>query len=123
MRIDNFVSLLCLATAPNIMACPKGQHQECVLPRPWGGCAQKICVPDSANPLDALQDMLDAEALKLAMSAKENDAVNNRQDCVVMVAAGLAVWGTIKGGPIAGLASGAAGAAAANMACRKVFPV
>jgi hypothetical protein len=28
------------------IACPSGQHEQCVIPRPWGGCAQRACVPN-----------------------------------------------------------------------------
>jgi hypothetical protein len=112
----------CLATT-SALACPGGQHSECIIPKPWGGCAQKICVPNIDNPLDALQKQIENEAYTIAITARENETIKDRQDCVVLVATALAVWGTAKGGPFVGLASGAAGGAAASLACRKVFPI
>lgn len=104
-------------------ACPDGQHSECILPRPWGGCAQSICVPNVDNPFDAIQRAIDNKALDLAISGRDSETIKNREDCIVMVTAALAVWGTTQGGPIAGIAAGAAGAAASSMACRRAFPL
>jgi len=45
------------ANSTALLACPGGQHDECVLPRPWGGCAQTACFPDVkiTNPLEDMK--------------------------------------------------------------------
>jgi len=42
-------------------ACPDGHYEACVLGRPWGGCAQKACIPNggtlTGGATDALADL------------------------------------------------------------------
>ncbi len=48
----NFMKLLVpvLLTISSIAsACPAGQYEMCAIPRPWGGCAQKVCVPNGGT--------------------------------------------------------------------------
>jgi len=105
------------------MACPNGSHEECVLPRPWGGCAQKVCMPNIENPVTAMSRVINEKAISLAIEGRDAEKIHDREDCMIMVTAGLAVWGTSLGGPWAGLVSGTVGGAASSMACRKAFPV
>ena len=30
-------------------SCPSGQFEQCVLPNPFGGCSQKVCVPNGGS--------------------------------------------------------------------------
>lgn len=108
-----------------LLACPDGEHSECILPRPWPGrgCAQFICVPNVKNPFDSFMQALQSQAFRLADEGERSEVYANREDCVVVVTAGLAIWGTANSGPYGGIAAGAAGAAASRIACRKVFPV
>ena len=112
----------CLASQA-ALACPDGQHSECVLPRPWGGCAQSVCVPNVENPFTAMTRAVNEKALALAIEVRDSQKIRDREDCMVLVTAGLAVWGTSLGGPWVGLVSGAAGGAASSLACRKAFPL
>ncbi len=47
-----------LFTSSIAWACPDGQYEMCVLPRPWGGCAQKVCVPNGGTIIDGASDGL-----------------------------------------------------------------
>ncbi|MBC7530086.1 MAG: hypothetical protein H7318_00815 [Oligoflexus sp.] len=38
-----------LFLSSNGYSCPNGQYEQCILPRPWGGCAQKVCVPNGGS--------------------------------------------------------------------------
>ena len=54
-------------------ACPGGQHQECAIPRPWGGCAQNVCVPDLSLPAvvpgDFAYNMICAKSVQVFVEA------------------------------------------------------
>lgn len=52
--------MLCLALLPAGLsfACPENQYEMCVLPRPWGGCAQNVCVPNGGTIVDDASDNL-----------------------------------------------------------------
>lgn len=50
MKLFGIFSFLSIVVTTAAFACPENQHQECALPRPWGGCAQNICVPDINIP-------------------------------------------------------------------------
>ena len=115
------LSMLLLASP--LYSCPKGQHEECVLPRPWKGCAKLVCVPNIKNPFTSFMEAVQQQADKLANAGKRTEQFQNREDCVVIVATGLAIWGTSHSGPYGGIATGAAGAAAARISCRRIFPV
>lgn len=105
------------------LACPSGQHEECILPRPWGGCIKRICVPNIHNPLEDIQKAINEKAMQLAITGRESEKIKNREDCMVIVTAGLAAWGAAQGGTIGAVVGGTAGAAASSMACRNVFPL
>lgn len=70
-----------------------------------------------------MMNAINEKAYQLAMTGKENETIQDRNDCVIIVTAGLAAYGTAHGGPWVGLATGAAGGAAASLACRKAFPL
>ena len=121
-----FVSLFMISSLG--LACPDGQHEECILPRPFGGCAQMICVPTIKieDPIEQVKRQLVNESRNLAMSAKSSGKSFN--DCVPMVAAGCAAAGAkigAAGGPwgaAAGAALGAGGGVnMARIACRQAF--
>lgn len=114
-----------------LASCPDGQHEECVLPRLGGGCAQRICVKTIrvSNPLAEVVSFLQKEADSLAAAAKTNGSANDYSDCVPMVAAGVAAAGAklgAAGGPwgaAAGAALGAGGGVnMARISCRRWFP-
>jgi len=113
----------CFAASQAALACPDGQYRACIVPRPWGGCAQYACVPKVEDPIAAMTRALNDKALALAIEGRDSEKIRDREDCMVIVTAGLAVWGTSLGGPWVGLASGAAGGAAASIGCRKAFPI
>jgi hypothetical protein len=107
-------------------ACPANHHKVCVLPRPWGGCAQSVCVPNVPipvpNPFPDIQRAIEDKAFELAVSARDEGAVSDRTDCVIIVTASLTAWGASQGGLIGSAIGGVAGGAAARMGCRKAFP-
>ena len=111
------------------LACPDGQHSECVMPKLFGGgCAQSICVPTVKieDPIGQVMRQLQGEANNLAMSAKSDH--KDYDDCIPIVAAGVAAAGAklgAAGGPwgaAAGAALGAGGGVnMARIACRRAF--
>lgn len=78
--------------------------------------APRISIP---NPLDAVNDAVKNKANELANSAKSQN--RDYDDCVIIVTAGLAAWGSSMGGPYGAAIGGAAGVAASRMACRRAF--
>lgn len=55
-QFDSFWRYLCAAyylpslfSLPLCFSCPSGQFEQCVLPNPFGGCSQKVCVPDGGS--------------------------------------------------------------------------
>lgn len=90
----------------------------------WGKNHVKYAACESDKAIACrLMSAIENKALTLALSGKENETIQDRSDCIVIVTAGLAVWGTAQGGPWVGLAAGATGGAAASLACRKAFPL
>lgn len=59
------------------------------------------------------------EATKLAGMAKAN-GIDEFQNCVLIVAAGLATWGAQLGGPIGAAVGAGAGIPAAQLGCKSV---
>jgi hypothetical protein len=55
---QKLLAFVLLAQSTFTFACPDGQYEQCVLPRPWGGCAQKVCVPNSGAIVDGVSDGL-----------------------------------------------------------------
>lgn len=118
-----FLLLSFLTVSSSVFACPDGQYETCILPRPFGGCAQNACIPKIHDPIKAMLNAIDAKAFELAISARDNETVQDRNDCIIIVTAGLATWGAMLGGPWGALVGGGAGGAAASLACRKAFPL
>lgn len=121
-RLKTLIVGSCLS-AQLALACPHDQYRACLLPRPWGGCAQWGCLPKANNPLEELQNAINDQAFVLAISARDAETARDRADCQMIVAAGLAAWGTYVGGGVGAAVGGAAGIAAASLACRKAFPL
>jgi hypothetical protein len=44
-----FFALLMALTSATGFSCPDGEYEICAIPRPWGGCAQKACVPNGGK--------------------------------------------------------------------------
>jgi hypothetical protein len=121
--------LLFLLFSPYALACPHDQYRECILPKPWGGCAQYICIPKVSNPFKDVANFLQTEAYDIALAAKNKKAAKNFDDCIPIVTAGVAAAGAkigASGGPwgaVAGASIGAGGGVnMARLACRKWFP-
>ena len=114
-----------LLSSQAALSCPAGQHSECILPKPkpLHGCAQSICVPNVENPVVEMTKAVNNKALEVAIEGRDSEKVRDREDCMVLVTASLAAWGSYLGGPWVGLVTGAAGGAASSMACRKAFPL
>lgn len=123
MKFKMLITILLVLIAEQSLACPDGQYRTCIIPRPWGGCAQYACVPKVEDPIAAMTRALNDKATSLAIEGRDSDTIQDRTDCVVIVTAGLATWGTTLGGPWGGLATGISGGAAASLACRKAFPL
>lgn len=66
--------LFVLAWSGTSLACPDGQYEMCVVPRPWGGCAQKVCVPNGGTIVDGASDGL--KDLNMGVIQLGNGAVN-----------------------------------------------
>lgn len=118
--LKRFLFLACVfMAAQQSTACPGGQHDECVLPKPWGGCAQRICVPDVSipNPIDEVNAMISNKAYDIALTIETTDY----DDCVLATAAGLAAWGATLGGPVGAGVGAGGGIPVAQIACRRVF--
>jgi len=122
--------MACLTTiSATAQACPEGQPKQCIVPRP-GGCLLFACVPDTLPELPDPQVVeqktiaeINGEALKAAITGKEQELIDNRLDCAIFVTAALATLGAEHGGAWGALAGGAAGASASRVACRKAFPI
>ena len=125
------VGVLCVFLAGGqLWACPGGQHDECLLPLPWGGCAQTACIlgVNIPNPLASVMRTLQDKSFQLAADAKSH-GTSDYDDCIPVVAGGLAAAGAqigAAGGPwgaAAGAALGAGGGVnMAKIACRRIFP-
>ncbi|MCX6132157.1 MAG: hypothetical protein NTX25_24255, partial [Proteobacteria bacterium] len=55
---QNLFALSTLFYSAISLACPNGQFEQCVLPRPWGGCAQSACIPNGGVITDTVSDGL-----------------------------------------------------------------
>jgi len=118
-----FLLLSTLTVSSAVFACPDDQYEACIVPRPFGGCAQHACLPKIHDPAKAMIDAINDKAFELAISARDNEKVQDRNDCIIIVTAGLATWGAVLGGPWGALIGGGAGGAAASLACRRAFPL
>ncbi len=101
----------------------------------WGGWKPpKIKMPklpdlSDLNPLPAIEKAFSNAANSIAMSAKNSGMVSDYENCVPMVAAGVAAYGAAegsKGGPWGAAAGAALGAGGgihfARIACHAIFP-
>lgn len=121
--------LMLFLGSQQVLACPENQHEECALPRPWGGCAQSICVPDFNDPIKDVNDQLQGEADQLAARVHDSGEASDYEDCVPIVTAGVAAAGAklgASGGPWGAAVGAALGAGGginmARIACRRAFP-
>jgi hypothetical protein len=88
-----------------------------------------IRIPGVPNPIEAAKRDLQNKATQLAASYKSSNPNADQDDCVAIVAAGLAAYGAAKGssggpwGAAFGAAIGAGGGVPlARIACRRAFP-
>lgn len=88
-----------------------------------------IRIPGVPNPIEAAKRDLQNKATQLAASYKSSNPNADQDDCVAVVAAGLAAYGAAKGssggpwGAAFGAAIGAGGGVPlARIACRRIFP-
>jgi hypothetical protein len=121
------------------IACPSGQHDECIIWNPFvNSCAQWVCAPNAPSPQDPFPDPpvsipgveepsyavkreVQKKAIKTAEEGKKSGAFNNKQACMVFVTGALALWGSELGGPYGAAAGGAMGFAASSLACNQWY--
>lgn len=105
-----FTIMLMLSAAPS-------SYARSLKPPRWVRDRAKI-----QNPLEEAKAALQEHAVHLAIDSRDRGLSRDYEDCLVMVATGLAAYGTAKGGWIGTALGGGAAAAFGRMACRKSFP-